>query len=97
MKNTVVYTNAKDAKTFGSKKYFTGVPCVNGHTDFRLVSSRECCSCAAARKKKNVAQEVKTVVKTIRKVVFHNSGYSRYGYMKFACVITRDERIAVTM
>lgn len=35
----------KEAKQQGLTKYYTGVPCVNGHTEFRLVSTRRCTAC----------------------------------------------------
>lgn len=33
------------AKSIGLKRYFTGIPCVRGHTAERMVSSRACCEC----------------------------------------------------
>jgi hypothetical protein len=41
----------KDAKAAGLKRYFTGIPCKNGHIAERSVSSRACLKCANARMK----------------------------------------------
>jgi hypothetical protein len=35
----------KEANQQGLSKYYTGVPCVNGHVAFRLVSTRRCTDC----------------------------------------------------
>lgn len=35
----------KEAKQQGVSKYYTGIPCVNGHVAFRLVSTRRCTDC----------------------------------------------------
>ncbi len=42
----------KEAIEQGLKYYFTGEPCVNGHTDRRLVSNFGCVPCSYARTKK---------------------------------------------
>jgi hypothetical protein len=38
-----------DAKSSGKTRYFTGLPCANGHIAERLVSSRSCCECIRIR------------------------------------------------
>jgi hypothetical protein len=38
-----------EAKAKGLKRYFTGVPCKNGHIDERLVSGGKCCECGRER------------------------------------------------
>lgn len=38
-------TTIKQAKETGSKFYFTGIPCKNGHIDLRYTSVRTCRSC----------------------------------------------------
>lgn len=40
-----------EARVKGLKRYFTGKPCVNGHTSERQVSSGDCLSCACVRKR----------------------------------------------
>lgn len=35
----------KSAREAGDRHYFTGIPCVNGHTSKRLVSTRQCTEC----------------------------------------------------
>lgn len=39
-----------DAKKAGLKRYFTGQPCPHGHVSERMVSSRGCVACVAAKK-----------------------------------------------
>lgn len=39
----------KDALEVGLKHYFTGVPCLHGHTDKRYVSDGACMACARGR------------------------------------------------
>lgn len=38
--------SCKEAKLLGLSRYFTGKPCKRGHTEERLVSSRQCMACA---------------------------------------------------
>jgi hypothetical protein len=40
-----------EAKEQGLKRYFTGVPCCNGHLSNRQVSDRNCCECKNIRTK----------------------------------------------
>jgi hypothetical protein len=42
----------KEAKAEGSKWYFTGKPCVNGHVDKRTTSNNTCHSCSKSSCKK---------------------------------------------
>lgn len=39
------------AKAAGLKRYYTGVPCSNGHLSERTVGNHDCCDCVAARRK----------------------------------------------
>lgn len=39
------------AQQFGAALYFTGMPCVNGHTSFRRTSNGECKACGLATKR----------------------------------------------
>ena len=43
----ISYSEAKNA---GGKHYFTGAPCVRGHTAPRFVSTRACVECLSAKK-----------------------------------------------
>ena len=40
------------AMTLGARHYFTGVPCIHGHTSLRLTKSRQCLACARGREAK---------------------------------------------
>lgn len=42
----------QDAKAQGRSRFFTGVPCINGHLDERFVSSKACVVCARANQNK---------------------------------------------
>jgi len=37
--------NRQEAVDFGVKRYWTGKPCVNGHTDYRYTSTGNCSAC----------------------------------------------------
>lgn len=41
-----------EAKTKGSKRFFTGIPCKNGHVAERFVSDKSCMACRLERAKK---------------------------------------------
>ncbi len=41
--------SCKKARELGVAKYFTGVPCKNGHVSERAVKSRSCCECVKNR------------------------------------------------
>ena len=41
----------EEAKASGLKRYYTGVPCQNGHDAERYVSKAKCCKCLADRKR----------------------------------------------
>ena len=42
----------EDAKSNGKKRYFTGIPCAQGHLSERLTSSGECIGCKRAREQR---------------------------------------------
>ena len=103
------YSNAKDAKAAGSKIYFTGISCRNGHVAPRYAGNRECVECDRARKMtrkvaKLMAVEPVVVVpvvvpvvamKTVRIVTFKTGFAPRKGYNKFRPVVLSDRRIEV--
>lgn len=39
-------TTRQEAESTGSKWYYTGIPCVNGHVSTRYTSNAQCRSCA---------------------------------------------------
>src|SRR5690625_935090 len=41
----MIITSRKEAKSLGLTHYFTGKPCIRGHTSKRWVSSGKCMSC----------------------------------------------------
>lgn len=43
-------TSRKDAINAGENTYFTGVPCVNGHTAYRYTKSATCSACIMANR-----------------------------------------------
>lgn len=47
--------SAKEAKSLGLSRYFTGVPCCNGHVSLRRTDCRRCMECErdAQRNKKH--------------------------------------------
>lgn len=61
----------KAAKAAGLKRYFTGMPCKNGHVSERTVSSRACLKCTNARVKL-FFQENKELVRTRKAVAQRN-------------------------
>lgn len=66
-----------EAKTLGLKRYYTGVPCTNGHISERQTSSGACIAC------KSVANE-KHRIDISRKLVTNNINdaiekYNKYG------------------
>lgn len=42
-------TSASEARIVGSKRYFTGKKCINGHISPRLTSSMSCCRCSCLK------------------------------------------------
>lgn len=61
----------RDAAEAGESKYYTGRPCINGHSGFRYTSSGICCAC-------NVENARKYNKLMNKKVNEHKQGYFSY-------------------
>lgn len=64
--------NHKEAKKAGAKRYFNGVPCVNGHLAERLVSTRSCIVCERARRDKWAEKNKDRVRETLKRWAKNN-------------------------
>lgn len=53
MKNKILPLTKQEAKKYGSKQYFTGVPCKNGHVAPRYSASGHCSECTKLWQKAN--------------------------------------------
>lgn len=56
-KETAPIILRKEAKSLGIKRYFTGKPCLNGHTSERFTSNGLCYACAIAYRQQPHARE----------------------------------------
>jgi hypothetical protein len=54
----------QEAIAANAARYFTGVPCRNGHVDERYVASKTCCACANITANKTKAKDRKKYVLT---------------------------------
>lgn len=50
-------TSRKDAINAGKNTYFTGVPCINGHTAYRYTKSATCSACVMANRPVSASNE----------------------------------------
>ena len=50
-------TSAKEARMLGLKRYFTGVPCVNGHVSQRRAKDSTCRACESKSKKRRIQRK----------------------------------------
>jgi hypothetical protein len=62
----MIIVTKQQAKLTGLKKYFTGLPCKNGHISERTVASSNCVDCAAIHvRSKEYKQKAKEKIKTV--------------------------------
>lgn len=72
----------QDAKNLGSKRYFTGNPCIKGHVAERMISNDACFSCAAERDKKYKQEHRETLRLRSMEANRNNKEYHRDYYLK---------------
>lgn len=68
------------AKSAGKKHYYSSVPCKNGHTGKRLVSTNQCCKCLHGRKRNQMTEEsaLKRKAALVKRMVTKNLGLPHY-------------------
>lgn len=68
------------AKYAGKKHYYSNIPCKNGHTGKRLVSTNQCCKCLQERKRNQRMEEsaLKRKKAFIKRMVAKNLGIPHY-------------------
>jgi hypothetical protein len=58
----MAYSERLKARTAGLKKYWSGVPCANGHTDYRDTKTYVCLSCRRMHTQKRRNYKIKNAI-----------------------------------
>lgn len=59
----------KNSKRLGFSLYFTGIPCIKGHTDFRRTDTGRCIKCTSLERNTEEAKE--------RQRIYHKTNWSK--------------------
>jgi hypothetical protein len=80
-----------DARALGRKKFFSGIPCANGHLAERYVRNGQCIECRKQRYDQEVARDYNMAYRAKNKAAL--SDYDKAKYQKVAARHRKEKRL----